>query len=106
MNDGLIDDLRRTIFRYYFLPEDDNDKEIPLVLCPRCKEDLTKPKSVEVLLVSGDKPLTYMSRLDCGVLQDTPVLNILKGGKEEVTCAHCKCSLADLDSVYEEEMVI
>ena len=101
----MIDEYRRTIFRYYFLPEDDKDKEEPLILCPKCKEDLTQPKAVEVLL-SGDKPIRFMSRLDYGVLQDTPVLNILKGGKEEVTCTHCKCSLPDLDNVYEEELVI
>lgn len=101
----MIDDFRRTVFRYYFLPENDNDKEEPLILCPKCKEDLTQAKAVEVLL-AGDKLIKFMSRLDCGVLQDTPVLNILKGGKEEVACAHCKCSLPNLDNVYEEELVI
>jgi hypothetical protein len=93
------------VYRYYFLPPDDKEKEEPLIYCPKCKEDLTKPKSVTVVL-AGDRPIKYLSYLDCGTLQDTPLLNILKNGKEEVTCTHCGASLADLDDVFEEEMVI
>lgn len=101
----MIDDLRRTVFRFYFLPPDDSDQEEPLIYCPKCKQDLTNEKAVTVLL-AGEKPTTFLTRLDYGVLQDTTVLDILKGGKEEVSCTHCKCSLPDLDEVYEEELVI
>lgn len=104
----MIDELRRVVYRYYYLPEDDKEKEEPLILCPKCKEDLTQPISVSVVLSgpSYNKPVTFLTKLDCGTLQDTPMLNIMKNGKEEVSCSHCMCSLADLDDVYEEELVI
>lgn len=99
---------RRCVYRYYFLPEDDLEKEEPLIYCPVCEEDVTQEDSINIVVeyLVGEDPVVLKSRLECGVLQDTPDLKVLRHGKDSVTCAHCKTDLADLDNVYEEELII
>ena len=98
----VADENRRRVYKYYFLPEDDKDKEEPLVLCPSCGVDLSQSDSVLVDIENT----VLKSHLDCGVLQDTPELTILSHGVEAINCISCGCNLAELDNVYEDEMTI